>query len=103
EALPGPAPISYEWRSSANCTAATACDGLRVQVDSVREEQTVTGVLKNTTDTLIKEVTVCRDGACTPVAAGRVLQAREGVSFRLHVPRIDWSPISVQCTLLGTL
>ena len=94
------APISYGWRSAANCKSATAFDGLRVQVDSVRQEQTITGVLKNTADTLIKEVTVCRDGACTPVADGRVLQAREGAPFTLHVPRIDWSPISVECTLL---
>jgi len=93
-------PVSYAWRTGANCKSDAAFEGMRIQVDSVRQQQTITGRLKNTGATLIKDVTVCRGGACTSVAGGRVLQARESAPFTLLVSRIDWDPIAIACTVL---
>ena len=99
--LPGSASrSSYTWRADADCKSATSFEGMRVTVDSARQEQTITGRLRNTADTLIKSVTICRAGACTALAEGRMLEGRDSAPFTLRVPRIDWSPISVECTIL---
>ena len=95
-----PATATYAWRTAANCKPNTALEGMRIQVDSVRQEQTITGRLRNTGSTLIKGVTVCRAGACTSVAGGRLLQEQESVPFTLFVSHIDWDAISVECTML---